>query len=136
MTIDTLIEKGINLRILVKGSSMFPVLRTGDSVIVTSPDNLRKGDIILFRKDENIVCHRIMKIINIGEQVFYITRGDSLFYEDRPVSSEDIIGKVMVIERSKMTMPRRLLLFLYPLLRPRILNAILVRSLLTVKKLI
>lgn len=136
MTIDTLIKKGINLRILVKGSSMFPILRTGDSVIVTFPDNLRKGDIILFRKDENIVCHRIMKIINIGGKVFYITRGDSLLYEDGPVSSEDIIGKVLVIERAQMTMPRRLLLFLYPLLRPRILNAILVRSLLTVKKLI
>lgn len=135
MTIDTIIKKGVNLSIPVKGSSMFPVLRTGDSVIVTYSDNFKKGDIILFRKDEKIVCHRVRKIMNREGKFFYVTGGDSLFREDGHVSAEDIIGKVLYIKRSSMSIPRRVLLFLYPFLRPRILNAILVNMLVKVKQL-
>lgn len=135
MTIERIIKSRINLRIPVRGFSMFPVLSTGDSVIVSSVDNLKKGDIILFRKDENIVCHRVMKIISREGKVFYVTRGDSLFYDDAPVSVDDIIGKVSIIERKRMSLPRRLLLMINPLLRPRIINAILIDILVRIRHL-
>ncbi|MFN3396458.1 MAG: signal peptidase I [Thermodesulfovibrionales bacterium] len=142
MTIDTIIREGINIRMPVRGSSMFPVLSTGDSIVVSPPDDLKKGDIILYRDKGNLVCHRIVKVVkrsvpqaNDDGRVYYITRGDSLFYDDAPVSVDDIIGKVSVIERKRMSLPRRLLLTIYPLLRPRIINSIIIAVLVRAKQL-
>ncbi len=129
MTVDPIIKQGIPVRIPVRGSSMFPFMTTGDSIIVTSPDNLRKGDIIIFRDPEShdggLICHRIIRIFRQREITFYITRGDALLYEDRPVSSDRVIGKVVRIERKKVSLPRRFFLLLNLFMRPRGLNALL-----------
>lgn len=134
-------REGINIRMPVRGSSMFPVLSTGDSIVVSLPDNLKRGDIILYRDKGNLVCHRIVKVVKrSGPQahddgVYYITRGDSLLYYDAPVSVDDIIGKVSVIERKRMSLPRRLLLIINPLLRPRMINAIIIDILVRIRQL-
>ncbi len=115
MTIERVLKGGLNVRVPVRGSSMFPLLSTGDSVIVTSPDNLKEGDIILFRDRENLVCHRLVRIINQEGEVYYITRGDALFSTDRPVMAKDVIGKVIDVERKRVSLPRRVFLFFNPL---------------------
>lgn len=115
---------------------MFPVLNTGDSIIVSPPDNLKKGDIVLYRNKDKLVCHRVVRIFERDGKVFYQTRGDSLFYCDDPVAPDDIIGKVSVIERKRMSLPRCLLLIIYPLLRPRMINAIIIAVLIKAKHLI
>lgn len=114
---------------------MFPVLSTGDSVIVSSIGDLTAGDIILYRNRGNLICHRIVKIINKDGKVFYITRGDSLLYDDGSVSLDDIIGKVSAIERSRVSLLRRMLLLIHPFLRAYRLNAILMGLLLRIKQL-
>lgn len=104
---------------------MFPVLSTGDIITVACTDELKKRDIILFRDGKNLVCHRIIRILRKPDSTYYITRGDAMIHEDRPVRVDDIIGKVIKIQRKRISLPRRFFLLINPFLRPRLLNALL-----------
>ena len=66
MDIEKLLEQGKRLRIKPRGYSMYPLIVPGrDEVFVerVSPESLRRGDVVLYRRrDENIlVLHRIWK---------------------------------------------------------------------------
>ena len=121
-----LIREGINLRIPVRGSSMFPLLSNGDTVIVSSPEGLKRGDIIIFKKSEDLICHRIVSIFCSEGRMHYITKGDAMTVPDRPVMSDDVIGKVIAIERKRISLPRRVFLLLDPILRPRLLKVFII----------
>jgi hypothetical protein len=45
---------------------------------------------------------------------------------DRPVMSDDVIGKVIAIERKRISLPRRVFLLLDPILRPRLLKVFII----------
>ena len=67
MDIEKLLEQGKRLRIKPRGYSMYPLIVPGrDEVFVerVSPESLRRGDVVLYRRrDENIlVLHRILWI--------------------------------------------------------------------------
>lgn len=83
-------------------SSMYPTLYPGDLLLLTSGENLKVGDIIVYRspysknEDENKnIVHRIVDIVvtSTGEKR-YVTKGDHNLGPDwyYPTDS-DIIGK-------------------------------------------
>lgn len=87
----------------VYGNSMFPTLRSRDKVIVrkVSPADLNPRDIIIFEKDTQRVCHRIIKI-DSKKGIFY-TRGDFILGGREEVRKENIIGKaIALISREKI----------------------------------
>ena len=56
------LETGKQVRIRVKGMSMFPLLRDGaDSVILTAcqPEELKKSDVVLFVYKNKYIMHRL-----------------------------------------------------------------------------
>lgn len=83
--------------IAVGSSSMAPVYYRGDAVIFEyiKPEELRKGDILVFNHGGRIITHRIVDI-KIKQNTFYFnTKGDANDNEDGFLtSSKDVIGKV------------------------------------------
>lgn len=78
----------------VETGSMSKTLEIEDIIIVKlGSDNINKKDIITFRKDNNIVTHRVVKID--GDKI--ITKGDNNPSNDKPIKKEDVLGKVKII---------------------------------------
>ena len=79
---------------LVKSDSMVPVLNKGTIVVYSKvfyESSLKEGDIILFKDNERLICHRIID----RRKEYVITKGDNLLDADPPVLNEDIVGKVL-----------------------------------------
>lgn len=70
---------------------MYPLLKNHrDSVYIEPPKNLKKYDVVLFRRQSGqLVLHRILKIDN---DKFYIC-GDNEFFKEK-VHKRQIIGKM------------------------------------------
>lgn len=85
-------------RLAVNGASMLPAIWPGDVITVRHCEaaGLRPGEIVFYMRPEGLVAHRV--VANSGGRL--ISRGDSLSDCDRPVSSADILGQVVAIERN------------------------------------
>lgn len=74
-----------------------PQINVGDIVIVkeVKEEELKEGDIISFRKNDEIITHRIQEIEEKDNQTQYITKGDNNNTKDEiPVEYNNIEGKV------------------------------------------
>lgn len=115
---------------------MFPIIGTGDRITISPERNPGVGDIIVFKKNETMVCHRLVKTFEKDGARHYQTRGDSFFSPDEPVTPEQIVGKVISIDRSHVSLARKMLLLVHPFLKHCRLNALMVNVLLKVKNLL
>ena len=73
-----------------KGDSMEPMLKEGrDTVIIVPPGfPLKKYDVPVYRRDDHITMHRIIKCTKKG----YIICGDNRSYLEKDIKDSDIIG--------------------------------------------
>ena len=84
----------------ISGPSMQPALQDCDLVQVQhGPVRLRRGDIIVFRSENIIVVHRILRIYQQGGNIHYLTKGDNSNNPDALVASAQVIGRVDAISR-------------------------------------
>ncbi|MBP7174684.1 MAG: S24/S26 family peptidase [Thermoclostridium sp.] len=94
-----LLEQGEVIQIQPKGYSMYPMLiPERDSVIIkrVEPETLKRGDVVLFRRDEGIlVLHRIWKVKPEG--VFLV--GDNQEAIEGPIRKEQIKGLLVAFIR-------------------------------------
>ena len=86
----------------IASGSMHPVFDRG-SVVITEQVNdkydnyskLKEGEIIVYRTEKIIVVHRLIRIVNVGAEIFYYTKGDANKKEDDYlIKKENIIGIV------------------------------------------
>ena len=93
---EVLQDKGFVV-ISTAGYSMAPMLRDRkDTVEIHTPTEIpRKYDVVLFRKGNRLVLHRIIKVTGDG----YIIRGDNAVEKDT-VNPEDIIGVLFAFTRN------------------------------------
>ena len=85
-------------RITVRGTSMLPLIRDGDVLVVTfSDEKLRRGDVVLFRQGNELLAHRALNLANRTNLL--LTKGDHLLQSDPKRSREQILGKVIAVER-------------------------------------
>jgi len=86
----------------VKGFSMWQFLRAGEKLIIKNVpvEDLGVGDIILYRKNNELVCHRLVKkaLIDKKEYMLY-SRGDNSISLPELVTREMFLGIVMGILR-------------------------------------
>lgn len=76
----------------VKGTSMRPMLKDNDSVTIEKVNNVIKGDIILYRRDNGqFVLHRIIKV----HDNLYDIVGDHQTGIEYNVRYDQLIGKVI-----------------------------------------
>ncbi len=86
------------VQLKVAGASMVPALWPGDLVTVRRSDlsELRPGSIVVFRHNERLVVHRLMRWV--GGCI--VARGDARPCCDQPVRASEVIGRVESILRN------------------------------------
>ena len=106
---ETLLNNKNMLSLSMKGYSMFPTLRAGDVGTVTkcSVDDIRIGDIVVFREDNKLIAHRLVKIKQNNGNTLYITKGDKNSYYDQPFTKDQFAGKLENIQRGKKTLTEK-----------------------------
>lgn len=84
----------------VGSESMMPKINKGDAVLVhkiKDPDELKVGDIIVFKSDNKNYIHRLVKIENIDGKTYYRTKGDANnTNDDIDLTMKNIKGKVNI----------------------------------------
>ena len=85
--------------ITIVGTSMLPLLRAGDRVIVESREPIRPGAIVVFRQADQLIAHRVLRVAHRADQVVYTTKGDATWSLDAPVRADAILGCAVAIER-------------------------------------
>ena len=77
----------------VATGSMTNTINIGDSVVVKVNETFKENDIIVYKEENSFITHRVIKID--GQDL--ITRGDANNSEDKPIKSDQILGKVIYI---------------------------------------
>ena len=77
----------------VSTGSMAKTLNIYDVILVKITKEVEQGDIITYKYDGELITHRIMKID--GDKL--ITKGDANNTEDKAITKDDIIGKVISV---------------------------------------
>lgn len=88
--------------ISVTGASMFPVLLSGDKVLVkrSSLEDLKAGDIIIWSNESlKLVAHRIISIEASSTPPLITTKGDLRIEADPPVAIDKVLGKIVAVLR-------------------------------------
>ncbi len=89
------------LRLTVISDSMRPLLQAGDVAVVQpgDPKALRPGDVIVVQRSGEWITHRLVVVDKLG----WHTQGDNTRYLDAAVSADQIVGRVIAIERGSQT---------------------------------
>jgi signal peptidase I len=88
--------------LLVRGISMLPLLQDGDEVLISHDLSLlRRGEIVVFQKENCLVAHRVVRIKKeAGGGTTYLTKGDNTLQFDSPVGNTAILGRVISIRKN------------------------------------
>lgn len=98
---EAILEGNHALQIRTQGFSMFPFLRPGDRCVVEKcpPNTLKQGDIVVVKKNNQWIAHRLVRIDNRHSQELFICKGDQNQREDQPATANEIVGKVVSFQR-------------------------------------
>jgi len=107
--ITDLLQDGYSVNFSAPGHSMYPTIMANENILVTpiDPAAVRMGDIILYRTNGSLIAHRVTLINKMNNDAIhtypdwsFILKGDASATYDEPVKDEQIIGKVISIERN------------------------------------
>jgi signal peptidase I len=101
-----LLKAGHLLRFRARGSSMHPLVRDGDILVVRPAelDEIKVGDVVLYRApDAGIVAHRVVQKQTRGGRALLVVRGDATGTPDPQVLWSQVLGRVASIERRGRT---------------------------------
>ncbi len=90
----------------ITGNSMLPLIRDGDHVLVAHGcAGLRRGDVVVFRHEGRLIAHRVLCIYDGDARPTFVTKGDNAPQFDSPLSADEIVGRVLAVERGSRYMP-------------------------------
>lgn len=101
-----LLHRGYSVCFRAPGNSMQPTISNGELITVkpVAPSDLEQRDIILYRYEKGVIAHRLVRIRRIkGDAHYFILRGDASGACDYPVEAQQILGKVVSVERGGCT---------------------------------
>jgi hypothetical protein len=81
---------------------MLPTIRDGDTLIVepAAIGQVRVGDIVLYKSGTALIAHRVESIARKSSAAASLRlRGDASESPDAPVLREQVIGRVVAVER-------------------------------------
>jgi signal peptidase I len=83
----------------VSGSSMAPLIHSGDRVLVVSipVERVRLGDIIVFRRNGELIVHRVLKKLRTADNFRFMEKGDGTHMSGL-AGGDTIVGRVSMIE--------------------------------------
>lgn len=87
---------GGSLELRILSSSMWPTIRPAERVRVTpvGTRQLRRGEVVLVQLGGRPTVHRIRRV---GDEI--TTQGDAARSPDPPLSKNDVLGRVVAVER-------------------------------------
>jgi hypothetical protein len=106
-----LLEGGLSVRFCARGCSMRPAIKDGDLITVAplGEGAIRPGEVILYRRDRRPIAHRVQRVIVDAEGgVAVVARGDAKAADDAPVALEQVLGRVVAVERRRASLRSRL----------------------------
>jgi hypothetical protein len=97
-----LLSLGYGVRFRANGKSMHPTIQDGETVTVepVEPSDVKRGDVILYRRGLRVIAHRV-EVIRRGcsRVALLFLRGDASDSSDQPVRPEQVLGKVVSVTR-------------------------------------
>ena len=99
---EDLLERGYRVRFRAAGTSMQPAIEDGDTITVApvASTDVKRGDILLSTHGQRAIAHRVVDIHIAGSEIAaFLLRGDAKGACDAPVAPDQILGKVVAIER-------------------------------------
>ncbi len=102
VALDIWDETGKQSLIPITGRSMLPLLRPGDHVTVEHGClKIKRGEIIVFRQENKLVVHRVIRFDDTPNERVFVTKGDNVFYFDSPVAESQLVGRVSIVQRGE-----------------------------------
>jgi signal peptidase I len=84
----------------ISGRSMLPAIHDGDHALVSHGcAGVRPGDVIVFRHKGTLIAHRVLRIEGGDDGPTFVTKGDNAPQLDPPLRADEIVGRVLAIER-------------------------------------
>jgi signal peptidase I len=79
--------------------SMAPLIRPGDRILVynVAPEQIGFGDIIVFRCDDDLIVHRVIKRWQDKSHLYFREKGDTR-YTYGQTSAGEVIGRVTMVK--------------------------------------
>ena len=100
-----LLQEGKKIEISVKGNSMFPFLRDGETVVVAPvgiSGSLKRHDIILAETTTgHIMMHRIREV----NPAYILMKGDGNLLQTEQLNHSDVMGKAISVRRNGKNIP-------------------------------
>ena len=98
-------RKGKSIRFQAKGWSMRPFIRDGDFIVVSPIENssIKTGDVVFCITTENkVIVHRVIKKYKKDKdnRITMLIKGDATFSSPEKVEMQDVLGKVVAVERN------------------------------------
>jgi hypothetical protein len=80
---------------------MLPTLFPGDILTVQAEPlpEIQAGDVVLFARQGRFFIHRNLRQVRTGSGSLLLTRGDSMPHPDAPVTTDELLGKIVSFER-------------------------------------
>ncbi len=99
-----LLSQGTTVRFRPSGRSMYPSIREGELITVEPvvASDVTLGDIVLYRSERGLIAHRVVGSSPTQSSVLsphYFLRGDTSLSCDQPVEAQQILGRVVGVER-------------------------------------
>ena len=97
-----LLSYGNSVSFRAPGDSMRPTIFDGERITIRpiEPPDIKRGDIILYRYTCSVIAHRVKRIEKRDSCApRFILRGDALGAPDEVVEVDQVLGKVVFVER-------------------------------------
>lgn len=98
---QSILHGNTSIKLPVRGDSMSPLLRTGDTICVepVTAESASVGDILVYKSEGNMVAHRLVRILRRNSRCVFLTKGDTFPHIDRPLNESELIGRVCAVEK-------------------------------------
>jgi len=84
----------------ISGRSMLPTIHDGDHALISHGcAGVRRGDVIVFRQNGRLIAHRVLRVKDSAAGPTFTTKGDNAPALDPPLRADEIVGRVLAIER-------------------------------------
>lgn len=91
------LREGREVRTMFAGHSMTPTIREGMQILLedAGPAEIKPSDIIMYKKADRAIVHRVVGIIRQDQSRLFVTKGDNHAYSDSDCIPESaLIGRV------------------------------------------
>jgi signal peptidase I len=93
------LRSGRRVAVTLRGSSLEPLLRSGDVVLVEAVDlcGIRPGEIMVFDAGDGFVAHRLLRMRQSARRVWVQTAGQRAEIPDAWIRGTSVIGRAVAL---------------------------------------